>query len=66
MLELFAIARQRYLDAGGHPLRSSNEKYITESEQQEFLELGGQFFADFVDQQLYTEEASQESKSIPK
>lgn len=46
MLELSGIARQRYLDAGGNPIRSSNEKYMTKSEQQEFLELGAQVFDD--------------------
>ena len=46
MLELFAAARQRYLDAGGNPHRSANEKYMTKEEQQEFLELGRQVFDD--------------------
>ncbi len=44
MQELFAIGRQRYLDAGGDPLRSANEQYLTEDERQEFLELAHQVF----------------------
>lgn len=44
--ELFAIARQRYLDAGGDPYRSANETWMTEAERQEFLELGRQVFDD--------------------
>ena len=46
MLELGRLARQRYLDAGGDPLRSANENYLTEEEQQEYLELGRQVFDD--------------------
>lgn len=44
MQEIFAIGRQRYLDAGGDPLRSANEQYLTEAERQEFLELAHQVF----------------------
>lgn len=46
MGELAAIARQRYLDAGGDPLRSANEKYMSESERQEYLSLARQVFDD--------------------
>jgi hypothetical protein len=46
MLELCAIARQRYLDAGGDPQTSSgtlnDNSYMTDVEKQEFLELGRQ------------------------
>ncbi len=48
MLELFAIARQRYLDAGGDPLRTPSgrqgDDYMTVPERQEALELGRQVF----------------------
>lgn len=44
MQEIFAIGRQRYLDAGGDPLRSADEQYLTEAERQEFLELARQVF----------------------
>jgi hypothetical protein len=41
---LFAIARQRYLDAGGDPRRSSGglggNDYLTEEERQELFTLG--------------------------
>lgn len=46
MGELAAIARQRYLEAGGDPLRSANENYLTEEERQEYLQLGRQVFDD--------------------
>ena len=46
MTELGRLARQRYLDAGGDPLRSANENYLTEEERQEYLELGRQVFDD--------------------
>lgn len=46
MGELAAIARQRYLDAGGDPLRSANEKYLNEEERQEYIELARQVFDD--------------------
>jgi hypothetical protein len=49
MLELCAIARQRYLDAGGDPGTSSgslnDNSYMTSAEKQEFLELGRQLSA---------------------
>jgi hypothetical protein len=48
MLELFAIARKRYLDAGGDPRRTPSgrkgDDYMTEQERQEALELGRQVF----------------------
>jgi hypothetical protein len=49
MLELCAIARQRYLDAGGDPQTSSgslnDNSYMTTEERHEFLELGRQLAA---------------------
>jgi hypothetical protein len=44
MLQLFSTARQRYLESGGDPYSSANKKWMTETEQQEFLELGEQIF----------------------
>ena len=42
--ELFALARQRYLDAGGDPQRSNgslhNNEYLTEQERKELSILG--------------------------
>lgn len=46
MGELATIARQRYLDAGGDPQHSANEKYMTEEERQEYLGLARQVFDD--------------------
>ncbi|HBL11988.1 MAG TPA: hypothetical protein DD379_11375 [Cyanobacteria bacterium UBA11162] len=44
MIKLCQIARQRYLEAGGDPRRSSGtlhrNDYLTDEEQQEFLVLG--------------------------
>lgn len=40
MIELSDIVRQRYLDAGGNPRRSADEKYMTAEEKQEFFKLG--------------------------
>lgn len=40
MKELFAIAAQRYLDAGGEPRKSVNcNEWLTEEELQEFSDL---------------------------
>ncbi|MEH2043829.1 hypothetical protein [Nostoc sp.] len=48
ILELFAIARQRYLDAGGNPRRTpkglKGDDYMTDEERQEALVLGRQIF----------------------
>ncbi|MEH2165912.1 MAG: hypothetical protein V7K41_04385 [Nostoc sp.] len=48
ILELFAIARQRYLDAGGNPQRTPSglkqDDYMTDEERQEALVLGRQIF----------------------
>lgn len=46
--ELFAISRQRYLDAGGDPRRPNgslhNNEYLTSEELQELFKLGRQIF----------------------
>lgn len=48
ILELFAIARQRYLEAGGNPHSTPSgykgDDYITDEERQEALSLGRQIF----------------------
>jgi hypothetical protein len=48
ILELFAIARQRYLDAGGDsrctPRGLKGDDYMTDEERQEALVLGRQIF----------------------
>lgn len=48
MLELLAIARQRYLEAGGDPLTipsgRKDDDYMTDQERQEALALGRQIF----------------------
>ncbi|MEH2374335.1 hypothetical protein [Nostoc sp.] len=54
ILELFAIARQRYLDAGGNPRRPpkglKKDDYMTDEERQEALVLGKQIFPqEYVD-----------------
>lgn len=63
MGELAAIARQRYLDDGGDPLRSANEKYMTEEEQKEFLDLGRQVFDDeYINN--YRQKKNQKSQQV--
>lgn len=46
--EIFALGRQRYLDAGGDPLLSggslNSQDYLTEAEKKEIIELGQQIF----------------------
>ncbi|MDZ8224603.1 MULTISPECIES: hypothetical protein [unclassified Nostoc] len=48
ILELFAIARQRYLDAGGNPRHTprglKGDDYMTDEERQEALVLGRKIF----------------------
>ncbi|MCU0537131.1 MAG: hypothetical protein MUD14_24870 [Hydrococcus sp. Prado102] len=44
MLQLFATARQRYLEAGGNPNHSANKQWMTEEEREEFVNLGEQIF----------------------
>jgi hypothetical protein len=50
--ELFAISRQRYLDAGGDPRRSSgslhNNSYLTDREQKELFALGRELSGFYV------------------
>jgi hypothetical protein len=45
---IFALGRQRYLDAGGDPLLSggslNSQDYLTEAEKKEIIELGQQVF----------------------
>lgn len=40
MIELSDLARQRYLDAGGDPRRAADDRYMTNQEKKEYLELG--------------------------
>ncbi len=59
MLELFAIARQRYLDAGGDPRQTPSGRkgndYMTDQERQEALKLGRQVFDhDYINSYLKT------------
>ncbi|MBE9016725.1 hypothetical protein IQ272_11365 [Chroococcidiopsidales cyanobacterium LEGE 13417] len=46
--EIFALGRQRYLDAGGDPLLSggslNSQDYLTEAEKKEIIELGQEVF----------------------
>ena len=50
--ELFALSRQRYLDAGGDPRRSSgslhNNVYLTDQELKELFELGRELSGFYV------------------
>jgi len=52
MIELSQIARQRYLDAGGDPRRSSGTLHgndrLTEEERQEFFTLGQQLSGFYI------------------
>lgn len=38
--EIFAQARQRYLEAGGDPHRAADNRYLTDEEKKEAFELG--------------------------
>ena len=54
ILELFAIARQRYLDAGGNhrriPRGLKGDDYMTDEQRQEALVLGRQIFSqEYID-----------------
>lgn len=53
LTEIFDIARQRYLDAGGHPRRSPGSlhgnDYLTDEEKQEIRYLGDQVFGTYPD-----------------
>ena len=42
--EIFARARQRYLEAGGDPRRPTDNRYLTDEEKKEAFELGTQVF----------------------
>ncbi|WP_445635667.1 hypothetical protein NSTC745_00415 [Nostoc sp. DSM 114161] len=42
--EIFALARQRYLEAGGDPRRPTDNRYLTNEEKQEAFEIGVQVF----------------------
>jgi hypothetical protein len=48
--EIFALARQRYLEAGGNPHRPADNRYLTNEERQEAFELGTQVFEVQVNQ----------------
>ncbi|MEH2379629.1 MAG: hypothetical protein V7K27_12220 [Nostoc sp.] len=48
--EIFALARQRYLEAGGDPRRPTDNHYLTNEEKQEAFEIGVQVFDVQVDQ----------------
>ncbi|MBC6418685.1 MAG: hypothetical protein GDA44_07755 [Prochloron sp. SP5CPC1] len=40
MIELSDLARQRYLESGGDPHHSADDKYLTAAEKKEFFALG--------------------------
>lgn len=42
--EIFAQARQRYLEAGGDPRHPADNRYLTDEEKKEAFELGAQVF----------------------
>jgi len=42
--QLSRLARERYLESGGDPSRSSNEQQLTKAEQEEFQNLLSQVF----------------------
>jgi hypothetical protein len=42
--EIFAQARQRYLEAGGDPRRAADNRYLNDDEKKEAFELGAQVF----------------------
>lgn len=41
MIELSDLARQRYLESGGDPHHSADDKYLTAAEKKEFLPWDG-------------------------
>ena len=55
LTEIFDIARQRYLDAGGDPHRSSGSlhgnDYLTDEEKREIRHLGNQVFGSVPSQE---------------
>lgn len=70
MLELFAIARKRYLDAGGDPRRipsgRKGDDYMTEQERQEALELGRQVFdEEYINSYLKTKRQNRHTANQP-
>lgn len=44
LTEIFALARQRYLEAGGDPRRAADNRYLTNKEKKEAFDLGEQVF----------------------
>lgn len=70
MLELLAIARQRYLEAGGDPRRTPSgregDDYMTDRERQEALELGRQVFDDdYINNYLKTKRQNRQTANQP-
>lgn len=67
ILELFAIARQRYLDAGGNPQRTPSglkgDDFMTDEERQEALILGRQIFNEEYIEQFLQHQNSQSISS---
>ncbi len=67
MLELFAIARQRYLDTGGHlqttPSGRKGDDYMTDEERQEALALGREIFDEEYINNFLTQRQNPQSKS---
>lgn len=43
--EIFALDRERYLEAGGDLHRAADNRYLTDEEKKEAFELGGQVFS---------------------
>ncbi len=68
MLELFAIARQRYLDAGGDPQTTPSgrqgDDYMSEEERQQALALGRQIFDEEYVNNFLTQRQNSQSASF--
>lgn len=70
MLELFVIARKRYLDAGEAPRRTpsgrNGDDYMSEQERQEALELGRQVFdEEYINSYLKTKRQNRHTANQP-
>ncbi|MBE9210083.1 hypothetical protein IQ244_27025 [Nostoc sp. LEGE 06077] len=67
ILELFAIARQRFLDAGGNPQSTPSglkgDDYMTDEERQKALILGRQIFNEEYIQNFLQHQNSQSVSS---
>lgn len=64
--QLSQLARKRYLDAGGNPLRYANEQQLNDEEQQEFQTLLSQVFdQEYINQYLDKHQKLKSRQNLP-